>query len=312
MCISRSQTPRRRVSLDSSAFHDIYDAIKKPSGAEPLVTAQHVKSMNPRHHYKHHGVHHIVMHNYHDHTDDIDDGSPYPVVRGGVTTPFPIKLHEMLDQIERDGFGDVISWQPHGRCFVVHKPQQFVDHVMPTYFKQSKFPSFQRQLNLYGFQRLTKGEDKGGYYHEMFLQGKLFLAHRIARTRVKGTGVRARSNPATEPNFYSMKSAVVSSSEKRDAVSPLMTLSEGPLIPEMVSSSVDSLHDDDICDFEGMQFHVLDADEGLAKREAEAFSRAEMDTFLNHLNISKELYDDIVNTVDDDFVFGDLLERVLE
>lgn len=264
--------------------------------------------MNP--HQKHHGVHHIVMHNYHDHTDDIDDGSPEPVSRGGVTTPFPIKLHEMLDQIEQDGFGDVISWQPHGRCFVVHKNKQFVDHVMPAYFKQSKFSSFQRQLNLYGFQRLTKGRDKGGYYHEMFLQGKLFLAHSIFRMRVKGTRIRARSNPDTEPGFYSMKSVVESSEdEQRDSVSPLMITSS--LIPEMVPSSIKSLHDGAILDFEGMPFHLLDAEE-FAKREASDFSRAELDTFLSHLNISSELYDDIVNTADDDFVFGDLLERVIE
>ena len=65
--------------------------------------------------------------------------------------------------------------QPHGRCFVIHKPREFVDQVMPEYFRQSKLTSFQRQLNLYGFRRLTTGADRGGYYHEMFLKHKLFL-----------------------------------------------------------------------------------------------------------------------------------------
>ena len=118
--------------------------------------------------------------------------------------PFPVKLHEILDHIEEDGLADVISWQPHGRCFVVHKPEEFVEEVMPLYFKQKKFASFQRQLNLYGFQRLTRGADKGGYYHELFLRGKEALAHKIHRMRIKGTGVRPRSDPENEPDFYSM------------------------------------------------------------------------------------------------------------
>uniref|UniRef100_A0A7R9WLK0 HSF-type DNA-binding domain-containing protein n=2 Tax=Pseudictyota dubia TaxID=2749911 RepID=A0A7R9WLK0_9STRA len=75
---------------------------------------------------------------------------------------------------------------------------------MPKYFKQTKFASFQRQLNLYGFSRLTAGLDRGGYYHELFLRGKSFLAHRIYRMRVKGTRVRMASSPDSEPDFYGM------------------------------------------------------------------------------------------------------------
>jgi hypothetical protein len=74
--------------------------------------------------------------------------------------------------------------------------------VSDSWFRQSKFPSFQRQLNLYGFKRLTAGRDKGGYYHELFLRGKRFLAHRIQRIKIKGTGARKPSSPETEPNFY--------------------------------------------------------------------------------------------------------------
>jgi hypothetical protein len=156
-----------------------------------------------------------VEHNYTDHATARAENPLYdpPLkflsvdrqpAKGGVTVPFPLKLHEMLDQIEADGLADVISWQPHGRCFVVHEPKSFSDSVMPTYFRQTKFASFQRQLNLYGFSRLTSGRDKGGYYHELFLKGKRFLCHRIVRLKIKGTGVRKASSPETEPQFYNM------------------------------------------------------------------------------------------------------------
>lgn len=64
--------------------------------------------------------------------------------------------------------------------------------------------SFAFRLNLYGFQRLTRGRDRGGYYHELFLKDRVFLSHSIQRIKVKGTGVRARSNPDEEPDFFSM------------------------------------------------------------------------------------------------------------
>ena len=98
---------------------------------------------------------HFVVHDYHDHscdTDEDDDSEQQEALqrrRGGVTISFPLKLHAVLDQVERDGLAHVISWQEHGRCFVIHKPKEFVDHVMPCYFRQSKLTSFQRQLNLY-------------------------------------------------------------------------------------------------------------------------------------------------------------------
>ena len=77
---------------------------------------------------------------------------------------------------------------------------------MPQYFNQGKFASFQRQLNLYGFKRLTRGPDTGSYYNELFLKGRPFLAQDIQRTKVKGNGARAASNPDAEPNFYAMPS----------------------------------------------------------------------------------------------------------
>lgn len=86
---------------------------------------------------------HFVKHNYHDHAmdtvDDMDDHAAEEQQpedaslrrRGGVSVAFPLKLHAVLDQVEADGLAHVISWQPHGRCFVVHEPKKFVDHVMP-------------------------------------------------------------------------------------------------------------------------------------------------------------------------------------
>lgn len=46
--------------------------------------------------------------------------------------------------------------------------------------------------------------DKGGYYHEMFLQDFPLLAKKIQRQKVKGKGPRRPAQPDQEPNFYAM------------------------------------------------------------------------------------------------------------
>lgn len=45
---------------------------------------------------------------------------------------FPIRLHYLLSELERDGLDHIIGWQLHGRCFVIRKPQEFVDVILPV------------------------------------------------------------------------------------------------------------------------------------------------------------------------------------
>lgn len=85
---------------------------------------------------------------------------------------FPLRLQRMLDKLEADGSRDVISWLPHGRAFVVHDADRFVTELMPVYFNQTKYSSFQRQLHMYNFSRITTGRDKGAYWNSHFQRGK--------------------------------------------------------------------------------------------------------------------------------------------
>lgn len=147
----------------------------------------------------------FVQHKYIDRSADIPEICPMEKkARGGATIPFPLKLHQMLDDIESAGLTFIVSWRSHGRAFMVHKRDEFVKNILPFYFQQNKFASFQRQLNLYGFSRISCGKDKGVYYHEMFLRGRQLLTNKMVRTKVKGNSIRGSSNPYAEPDFYSM------------------------------------------------------------------------------------------------------------
>ena len=168
----------------------------------------------------------IVQHDYHDHAFDIDDEGQSinnyshenmssqhekekPHIkkrgpRGGVIEPFPVKLHRLLEDVDELNLSHIVSWQSHGRAFMVREPKAFVDIVMPMRFRQTKLTSFQRQLNLYGFSRITQGVDAGSYYHELFLRSKPFLTKSMVRIKIKGNGHKSANNAETEPNFYAM------------------------------------------------------------------------------------------------------------
>ena len=88
--------------------------------------------------------------------------------------------------------------------FIVKQPKLFTSYIMPKYFRQTKLTSFQRQLNLYGFRRITQGPDSGAYYQEMFLRRRPKLCMRMNRQKVKGTGHKQPTDVTTEPNFYAM------------------------------------------------------------------------------------------------------------
>lgn len=132
--------------------------------------------------------------------------------RGGVTEPFPEKLHRMLLEIEKDGNAHIISFFPHGRAFGIHDTDQFEEKIMPKYYKQSRLSSFQRQLNLYGFTRIVSGPDSGGYYHELFLKGRPALCTHMRRVGIpKGVDRRKIKAPPLnkkEPDFYSMRPSI--------------------------------------------------------------------------------------------------------
>lgn len=143
-------------------------------------------------------------HVYHDYSNFPDTIGFVRKKTGGVTQPFPEKLMEMLSR-EGQQSATIVSWLSHGRAFIVRKPKEFTNAIMPKYFRQTKLTSFQRQLNLYGFRRITQGADAGAYYHELFLRGRPQLCMRMNRQKVKGTGHKQPTDVHSEPNFYASK-----------------------------------------------------------------------------------------------------------
>lgn len=167
MCLSQSRTTSQ--SMDMKALQN--KAVSRPKRTPSKGSKRRDQFI-------------VVQHHYHDHGDEVPSTEEKLILDSVQQNPlvasFPMKLCMMLEQVEADGNAHIVSWQPHGRCFVVHDSEAF-KVLLPKYFGLSKVSSFQRQLNLYDFTRLTRGRDKGGYYNEFFLRHRAHLLNKIQR-----------------------------------------------------------------------------------------------------------------------------------
>ena len=104
------------------------------------------------------------------------------------TEQFPWKLHRLLDDAEAKGYESIVSWFPQGDSFKVHNKAKFASQVMPVYFNSKIYKSFQRSLNLWGFDTVSKGPDKGVCFHPYFRRNQRDLCFTMRRITVKGRG----------------------------------------------------------------------------------------------------------------------------
>jgi hypothetical protein len=102
---------------------------------------------------------------------------------------FPVKLHRLLLDLQMyDGGATIASFLPDGAAFAFHDVHRFEADVMRKYFpRMNKFASFQRQLNLYDFQRISDGPERGAYCHPSFNRDFPNLCRGMKRTKIKGT-----------------------------------------------------------------------------------------------------------------------------
>merc|ERR1712151_310776 len=91
---------------------------------------------------------------------------------------FPIILHRILSDEE---LSEIITWLPHGCSWMIKNKSKFVNEVIPKFFNHKSSKSFLRQVNGWGFIRITKGADEGSYYHKRFWRDEPSLVKSINR-----------------------------------------------------------------------------------------------------------------------------------
>ena len=59
-----------------------------------------------------------------------------------------LKLTIPNSLLERPEYHHMIRWDPKGEQIIVERPEQLALHVLPSIYRQSRFASFSRQLNV--------------------------------------------------------------------------------------------------------------------------------------------------------------------
>ena len=97
--------------------------------------------------------------------------SQIPLVAGPES--FPMVLHRALAELELiEGGGAIATFLPDGLSFCFKNQALFTQKVLPLFFPRMKsFASFQRQLNLYDFERVGgTGANRWAYRHKLFVR----------------------------------------------------------------------------------------------------------------------------------------------
>ena len=127
-----------------------------------------------------------------------------------------------MEYVELQGLDSIISWIMGGRAIKIHNPEKIVD-LLPLFFSQTKYRSFQRQINMWHFDKIIDGPEKGGYYHPYFLKGHKALCSKMRRNLMDQP-----KSPRSLKNFSKLKITENFKEKQPSTVTPdkMMTFSE--------------------------------------------------------------------------------------
>lgn len=90
---------------------------------------------------------------------------------------FPARIYQILENESPD----IIQWNANGLSFRIVDHIRFEAEVIPRYFRHKKISSVQRQLNVYGFRSISRGEHKRSFYHPLFQRGNWEIVKQMGR-----------------------------------------------------------------------------------------------------------------------------------
>ena len=127
----------------------------------------------------------------------------------------------MLEHIEKHELNSIMTWQVHGRCFLIHDKERLEEELLHLFFGTKKYQTLRRNLNNWGFKQIQgiENPDKGCYYHPMFLRTQYKLCASMTRTSLVSSDKESGELPFQEPKFHTMPPLPPSSLQEQEGSS---------------------------------------------------------------------------------------------
>ena len=146
--------------------------------------------------------------------------------------PFVIKLYDLVTQPETDG---IVCWGSTGNSFLLLDTRLFSQLVLPMHFKHDNLRSFERQLNIYGFQRCIAQPTEHAleFFHAKFRRGQRDLLLEIKRSQPARKRQLSADAPSAPGSTLAMDEA-----SALNALQETMTETAAGATPELGSKVV--------------------------------------------------------------------------
>ncbi|KAG7401613.1 hypothetical protein PHYBOEH_000145 [Phytophthora boehmeriae] len=135
----------------------------------------------------------------------------------GWVAPFLLHLHQML----RRENTKIIRWAEDGMAFQILDKEALTNQILPKYFKNKNFSSFQRQLNYFGFRKWSKARSQfPTYSREHFTRDNYSEMSLVKRQSKKSR--KRKSSTASDEDQPAKRAAIPSSYVANESCKPIL------------------------------------------------------------------------------------------
>ena len=113
-----------------------------------------------------------------------------------------------MNLLSNEEISDIVAWLPHGRGFIIQNKKRFELEVLPKYFKEAKYTSFNRRLKRWNFIIQRHGHKKAAYFHPEFIRDdtskicEMVPSPQRQYNRNRKKAKKAKAAAATATNLY--------------------------------------------------------------------------------------------------------------
>mmetsp|Transcript_15095 Transcript_15095/g.17419 ORF Transcript_15095/g.17419 Transcript_15095/m.17419 type:complete len:309 (-) Transcript_15095:119-1045(-) len=92
---------------------------------------------------------------------------------------------KLLTILENPQYAGIFSWSTCGKCILLKDQTKIANEILPKHFNHSKIPTLIRQLNYYGFRKVSSNSGQHVYSNPNFQKDRPDLLSNIKREKKK-------------------------------------------------------------------------------------------------------------------------------